>query len=170
MRVLNSDEKSSTVIVYTASMLIRGDIILRDSIRVSIWPRTQGVPNFIHLFNVQIIQIAGSAPKNFTRDEVFVPTPEVIGFHLAPPAHDPLDYDEAEANRRIQPIQIMAGTFEVKANLRVSTVTDFAASLDVLNASWISLYDAEITNPFLPQLHLNVPMLLLRSNAILIGL
>lgn len=170
MRALNSDEKSSTVILYTASMLVRGDIILRDSMRVSIWPRTQGVPNFIHLFNVQIIQLAGSSPKNYAREEIFVPTPEVIGFHLAPPAHDPLDYDAAETNRRIQPIQIMAGMFEIKANLRVSTVTDFAASLDVLNASWISLYDAEIKNPFLPQLHLNVPMLLLRSNSILIGL
>jgi hypothetical protein len=170
MRSLNPDEKSSTVILYTASMLIRGDIILRDSMRVSIWPRTQGVPNFIHLFNVQIIQIAGSAPKNYARDEAFVPTPEIIGFHLAPPAHDPLDYDENEANRRMQPISIMAGTFEMKAKLRVSTATDFAASLDVMNTSWISVYDAEITNPFVPQLHLSVPMLLLRPNGILIGM
>ena len=126
MRPLNADEKSSTVILYTASMLVRGDIILRDGMRVSIWPRTQGVPNFIHLFNVQIIQIAGSAPKNYARDEVFVPTPEVIGFHLAPPAHDPLDYDVNEGNRKIQPVQIMADEEPARsAGISVATPVGF---------------------------------------------
>jgi len=170
MRELAPDEKSSTVFVYTQTSLIRGDIILRESARVSIWLRTQGVPNFIHIFKANIIQLAGSPPRTYTKEEVFVPTSEVIGFHLSPPAHDPLDYDSSEANRRMLPIQALAGSFEIKSLLRVSTATDIAASLDVMNTTWMSLYDAEITNPYVPQLNLSVPMLLVRPNKVTIGL
>jgi hypothetical protein len=170
MRALLPDEKASTVFIYTSSMLIRGDLILRESMRVSIWLRTQGVPNFVHLYNTQMIQLAGSPPKNYTKDEVFVPTAEIIGFHLAPPAQDPLDYDDSESNRKMEPVHVLAGSFELKAKLRVSTSTDFAASLDVMNASWLSLYDAEIANPYLPQLKVAVPMLLVRPNKVTINL
>ncbi|MBI2332558.1 MAG: hypothetical protein HYU84_10440 [Chloroflexi bacterium] len=170
MRTLLPDEKASTVFVYTESMLIRGDLILRENMRVSIWLRTQGVPNFLHLNNVQMIQLAGSPPKNFTKNEAFIPTPEIIGFHLAPPAHDPLDYDASESNRKMEPVHLLAGSFELTAKLRVSTSADFAASLDVMNASWMSLYEAEITNPHLPQLKVTVPMLLVRPNKVTISL
>lgn len=170
MRGLLPDEKVSMVMLYTANMLIRGEIILRENMRVSIWPRTQGVPNFIHLFNVNIIQIAGSLPKSYARNESFVPTPNVIGFHLAPPAQDPLDYDQSEANRKMELVHVLAGSFEIKAKLRISTATDFAASLDVMNSPWISLYEADISNPYFPQLRVNVPMLLVRPNHILINM
>ncbi|MBV6393522.1 MAG: hypothetical protein KPEEDBHJ_02764 [Anaerolineales bacterium] len=170
MRELAPDEKASTVIIYTPTMLIRGDIILRENMRVSIWLRTQGVPNFIHLYKVSIIQLAGSPPRNYSKEEAFIPTPEIIGFHLAPPAHDPPDYDSSELNRRMQPAQIVAGSFEIKSSLRVSTAADFATSLDVMNTSWLSLYDAEIANPYVPQLNMSVPMLLVRPNKITIGL
>lgn len=170
MRALLPDEKVSTVFVYTSLMLIRGDLILRDAMRVSIWLRTQGVPNFVHLYNVQMIQLAGTPSRNYAKDEVFIPTSEVIGFHLAPPAHDPLDYDASELNRKMEPVHLLAGSFELKAKLRISTSTDFAASLDVMNASWMSLYEAEITNPLLPQLKIAAPMLLVRPNMVTISL
>lgn len=170
MRELAPDEKVSTVIIYTQTMLIRGDIILRENMRVSIWLRTQGVPNFIHLYKVNLIQLSGSSPKNYSKTEAFIPTPEIVGFHLAPPAQDPLDFDPSEANRRMQSVEVLAGSFEMRSSLRVSTATDFAASLDVMNTSWLSLYDAEITNPYVPQLNMNVPMLLVRPDRITIGL
>lgn len=170
MKALAPDEKLSSVMVYTQSMLIRGDLILRENMRVSIWPRTQGVPNFIHLFNAHMIQLAVSPPKNYAKNEVFVPTAEIIVFHLAPPAHDPLDYDNSEANRKMEAVHVLAGSFEIKAQLRVSTAADLAASLDVMNTSWMSLYEAEITNPYLPQLKMTAPMLLARPSKVTIGL
>ena len=170
MRALLPDEKASTVFMYTPTMLVRGDLILRENMRVSIWLRTQGVPNYIHLYNVAMVQLAGSPPKNYSKAESFVPTQEVIGFHLAPPAHDPLDYENSEMNRKMEQVNILAGSFEMKAQMRVSTSADLAASLDVMNASWMSLYEAEISNPYLPQLRLTVPMLLVRSNRVTITL
>ena len=170
MRELAPDEKLSTVFIYTQSSLIRGDIIFRESMRVSIWLRTQGVPNFIHVLKANIIQLAGSPPRTYTKEEAFVPTAEVIGFHLAPPARDPVDYDSTETNRRMLSIHALAGSFEIKSLLRVSTATDIAAGLDVLNTTWMSLYEAEISNPYVPQLNLSVPMLLVRPNKVMIGL
>ena len=169
MRALTSEEKSATVVMYTESMLIRGDLIVRENVRVSIWLRTQGVPNFIHLYNVHMIQLAGMPPKTYTKNEAFIPTAEVIAFHLAPPAQDPLDYDSSETNRKMDPVHVLAGSFEMKANLRVSSAADFASSLDVMTTGWLSLYDAQITNPYLPQLDVKAPMLLVRPNKIFIN-
>ena len=162
MRALMPEEKSATVMMYTSSMLVRGELIVRENVRVSIWLRTQGVPNFIHLYNAHIIQLAGSPPKTYTKNELFIPTQELLGFHLAPPAHDPLDYDNSELNRTMELVHILMGSFELKANMRISTAADFATSLDVMNTSWLSLYDAEIVNPYIPQFKMNVPMLLVR--------
>ena len=170
MRPLASDEKVTNVMMYTHSMLYRGDVVLRENIRASIWLRTQGVPNFIHLFNAHMIQLAGTPPKTYTKSEMFVPTSELLGFHISPPAHDPMDYDNSEANRKMEPIHVWMGSFELNAKIRISTATDFATSLDVMNTSWLSLYDAEISNPYMQQFKMMVPMLLVRPGKLGFGL
>jgi len=170
MRTLAPDERVSTVFVYTNNMLVHGDVVVRENIRVSIWLRTQGVPNYVHLFNAQAIMFGGTPPKTYTFEETFVPTAQVIGFHLAPPASDPLDFDVTEANRAMQPVQVLMGMFSVKARLRISTATDLASSLDVMNTAWVSIYEAEITNPYLPQFSLSVPMLLISPSKVNIGI
>ena len=166
MRALAPDEKSCMVMMYTQSLMFHGEVILRESIRASIWLRTQGVPNFIHLFNANMIQLSGSPPKSYTKGEMFVPTSELIAFHLAPPAQEALDYDNTEGNRKMEPIHVWMGSFEMNAKMRISAATDFATSLDVMNTSWLSLYEAEITNPYVPQFKINVPMLLVRPSKV----
>jgi len=170
MRELAADEKTAMVMVYTNNMLARGEVIARESMRVSIWLRTQGVPNFIHLYKPQVISFAGGAPKNSSFSEIFIPTPQVAGFHLAPPNHDPLDYDASEQNRVHQSLEVMIGSFVLKGNIRISTQTDIAASLDVMRASWMSVYDAEIGNPYLPQFNLRMPMLLVNPSLVNFGI
>lgn len=170
MRALTSEEKSTTVMMYTPSMLIRGDLIVRENVRVSIWLRTQGVPNFIHLYDAHVIQLAGSPPRTYTKEELFVPTQELLGFHLAPPAHDPVDYESSEANRKMEPVHILMGSFELRAMMRISTAAEFATSLDVMTSNWLSLYDTEITNPYIPQFKIHVPMLLVRPGKVEFGL
>jgi hypothetical protein len=94
---------------------------------------------------------------------------QVSAFHLAPPAHDPLDYDSSEQNRIMQPMEAMIGPFVLKGNIRISKQTDIATSLDVMHALWLSIYDAEIVNPYLPQFRVQVPMLLVNSNSVNLG-
>lgn len=170
MKPLAPDEKTAMVMVYTHNMLARGEVIAKASARVSIWLRTQGVPNYIHLYKPQVISFGGTPPKPLTFSELFVPTAQVIGFHLVPPAQDAMDYDAAEVNRIMQPLDLIVGTFLLKAHIRVSTQAELSTSLDVMRAAWISLYDADISNPYLPQFSMHVPMLLVNPNQVSFGL
>lgn len=160
MKPLASDEKIATVMVYTHNALVRGEVVIKESLRVSIWLRTQGVPNFIHLHKPQVILFGGTPPKTLAYTEMFVPTVDVVGFHIAPPEQDPMDYDATEANRMMQPVDMMVGYFLLKGKIRISTQTDVATNLDVSRTAWMSIYEADIINPYLPQFNIHVPMLL----------
>jgi hypothetical protein len=170
MRQLAADEKIATVMVYTNTMLARGEMIARENMRVSIWLRTQGVPNYIHLFKPQVISFTSGTPKTFAFSEMFIPTVEVTAFHLAPPAQDPPDFDSTEQNRVMQPIDVMVGSFVLKGKLRISGQTDVGTSLDVMRTTWLSIYEVQIANPLLPQFNIQVPMLLVNSNQVTLGI
>jgi hypothetical protein len=170
MKALAPDERIATVMLYTNNMLAHGELIAKESARVSIWLRTQGVPNYIHLHKPQVISFAGGTPKTSSFAELFIPTVQLAAFHLAPPAQDALDYDANEANRIMQPLEIMVGSFLPKGNIRISSLTDVSTSLDVMRASWMSIYDADISNSFLPQFNVHVPMLLVNSNYVNFGI
>lgn len=170
MRELTTDEKTAMVMVYTHNMLARGEVIARENARVSIWLRTQGVPNYIHLFEPQVISFFGATPKTLSFSELFIPTVQVVAFHLAPPNQDPLDYDPGEANRMMQPLDVMVGSFFLKGKIRISMQTDVATSLDVMRASWMSIYEVEVGNPYLPQFNLHVPMLLVNPSLVSFGI
>ena len=160
MKPLAPDEKSALVLVYTRDMLVRGELVLKDNLRVNIWLRTQGVPDFIHIIKPQIVLFGGSAPKTISYAEFFIPTIKLVAFHLAPPSQEPLDYEESEMNRAMVAIDVMVGTFLIKGKIRISSQADIAANLDVTHMAWMSIYDASISNPTLPQFNLQVPMLL----------
>lgn len=170
MKELASDEKTAMVMVYTQDLLARGEVVAKESARISIWLRTQGVPNYVHLYKPQVISFLGAAPKTSSLSELFIPTVQVVGFHLAPPAQDPLDYDASEANRMMQSLNVMVGSFLLKGKVRISTQTDVATSLDVMRASWMSIYDAEIANPYMPQFNVQVPMLLVNPSLVNFGI
>jgi hypothetical protein len=167
MTTPGNDEKVTNVMIYSHNSLVRGEVITRQNVRVSIWLRTQGVPNYVHLFNPQVLTFAGAAPRSATYQEMFFPTPQVIGFHISPPAAEPADFDPTEAGRRMVDVTMMIGTFLVKAKSRISSHTDFATSIDVARSTWMSIYEAEITNSVLTQMAaIRVPMLLVRPEQV----
>jgi len=170
MENLAPDEKSTLVMVYTHDALVRGEVITKQSARVGIWPRTQGVPNFIHLIKANVLLFGGPTPKSTTYSEFFLPTASAIGFHLAPPANEGLDYDPQEKNRTMEPVTIMLGTFILKAHIRISSATSVGTSLEIAYTGWLSIYDVEVTNPFLPQMPpMQVPMMLITPSRVAFG-
>jgi hypothetical protein len=169
MRPLASEEKLSTIMVYTHNLFARGQIITNENVRVSIWLRTQGAPNYIHLFSPNMLLFGGTPPKSLNYSEFYIPTTDVIAFHLAPPAHEPLDYDESEANRMMKPVEILAGSFSFSAKVRISTQADLATFLDVSQSAWMSVYDASVSNPYLPNFNMQVPMMLVNPSHVGFG-
>ena len=77
MYTLTPDEKTTLVLAYTHNMLVRGEAVTKDNVRVSVWLRTDGAPNYIHLLNAQVLIFGGGAPKSLSYAEFFLPTQEI---------------------------------------------------------------------------------------------
>ncbi|MBN1303512.1 MAG: hypothetical protein JXA13_03680 [Anaerolineales bacterium] len=166
MYTLAPDEKKTMVFVYASDLLLRGEAVTKESILVSRWLRTDSAPNFMQILNAQLIMVSGGTVKTFNYPEVLFPTEQCLAFHIAPPTRDPLDYEEDEPNRMMALTHMLVGSFLFDGKLRVSTQTDIGTSLDVSRSPWLSFYEVNISNPFLPQLKMQVPMLLIRPERV----
>ena len=156
------DEKLTPVMLYTQNALVRGEVVTKQNVlRVNIWLRTDGAPKYLHVLKPQVVVFGGTPVKPLTYAEIYYPTSQVIGFHTLPPTDEPLDYDPNEMNRMMQPVEALVGTFVMRGKIRISTQTDIGSSLEVARVAWMSIYDVEVTNPYLPQMPpLRVPMAL----------
>ena len=163
MYVLGSEEKASFIVAYTSNGLIRGEIVTRENVRLNTWFRTESAPDYLHLYKVQWLQAVAGTIKPLAYNELLLPVPLVIGFHVVPPSQEPLDYDVREDNRVNKSTTISMGLFVVNGNVRISAKTDLVTNLQITHSPWISVYDAEVSSPHLPQMPpLHVPMLLVR--------
>jgi hypothetical protein len=166
---LTAEDKSTLVMVYTQNTLIRGELITKETVRVSIWLRTDGAPRFFRLQNAHMLSFGGGPAKSSSHTEIYVPVAQVIGFHIAPPAQDPLDYEEGE-NRAVEVVSVGVGTFVFKGKIRFSAQSGLGSSLEMVH-SWMSMYEVEISNPGLPQMPvILVPMLLVNPSQVTIAL
>lgn len=172
MYILRPDEKTTPVMLYTHDTLVRGEAVSKQNVlRVNIWLRTDGAPKYMHILKPQVIVFGGTPVKPLSFSEIFFPTPRLIGFHTLPPTDEVLDYDPNEANRVMQEVQVLMGSFLVKGKMRISAQTEIATSLEVARINWMSIYDAEIANPYLPQMPLmKVPMMLVNPEHVAFAL
>ena len=139
----------------------------RETVRVSIWPRSQGVPNLIHILNPSVLLLNSNTPKLLSYSEIFVPTANLVGFHMALPKDEPLDYDPSEKNRFLSPISLIMGSFIVKGHIRIASSASLSTSLEVMYHGWLSIYDAEITNPMMPNTQpMQVKLLLVKPSEV----
>jgi hypothetical protein len=163
MYTLNPEEKVSVVMAYTQISLIRGELVTRESMRINTWFRTDSAPDFIHLYKPQWLQMVGGTVKSFSYDELLLPVQLIVGFHLAPPAQEPPDYNPREDNRIEKRVTILLGLFVVTGNMRISAQADLTTSLQTAHSAWISVYEAEVSSSQLPQMPpLKIPMLIVR--------
>jgi hypothetical protein len=171
MYTLASGEKSSLVMAYSQNLLVRGEVVTMEHIRVNTWLRTQGVPEYMHLLKPQVLIFGSGSVKTLTYAEIYVPVGMVVAFHPIPPADNPLDYDEGEKNRVMVPTTILVGTFVFKGKLRISTQTSFGNSIELGHSAWMSIYEVEVANPYLPQMQpLHVPMILVNPKQVSLAL
>jgi hypothetical protein len=172
MYVLRPDEKTAPVMLYAKNSVIRGDAVVKQNTpRVNIWLRTDGAPRYIHILKPQVLVFGGSPPKALSYSEVYFPTSETIAFHPLPPLEEPLDYDPGEADREMDVVELMVGTFVMKGTIRISTHMEVATTLESARVSWMSVYDVWISNPYLPQMPaLQVPMVLVNPGHITFGI
>jgi len=167
MTTLSADEKSTLVMTYTHNMLVRGEVVTRQGVRVSTWLRTQGVPEYIHLFKATVLHFGSSVVKALTYAEVYVPVTTLIAFHLVPPVSEPLDYSADEENRIMVPVTALPGTFQFKGYFRIATKATLSNSIELAHSEWSSIYNVNVTNPSMPQMQpIHVPMILMNPKQV----
>jgi hypothetical protein len=157
--------------LYAQESVVRGEVVTKESVhRVNIWLRSDGAPKYMHVLKPQILVFGGSPVKALSYSEMYFPTMQLIAFHTVPPTNEALDYDADEANRMMESVDVIVGTFVMKGKIRISTQTEVGVSLEVARVSWMSLYDVTITNPYLPQMPpIQVPMVLVNPNHVAYG-
>ncbi len=162
----SADEKTTPVMLYTQDTLVRGDAVTtKNVLRVNIWLRTEGAPKYMHILKPQVLVFGGAPVKPLSYSELYYPTSQLIAFHTLPPTDEPLDYEPTEMNRMMQPVDVLVGTFVMKGKLRISTQTAVGVSLEVARITWMSIYEVEVTNPYLPQMPaLHIPMVLVNPS------
>jgi hypothetical protein len=167
MYILKPDEKTTPVMLYTQQSVVRGDVVVKQSVlRINIWLRTDGAPRYMHILKPQVLVFGGGPAKALTYSEIYFPTSELIAFHTLPPLVEEMDYDAGEANRMMEPVDLLVGTFVMKGKIRISTQTEVATSLEMARVSWMSVYDVLVSNPHLQMTALQVPMALVNPNRV----
>jgi hypothetical protein len=166
MTTLAPEDKSTLVMVYTENSLIRGELITKQAVRVSTWLRTQGVPDYIHIFKPTVVYF-GTAVKVHEFKELFVPVDQVLAFHLTPSVEEPMDYEENEANRAMVQVIALPGAFIFKGVMRISASAELATSIELAHSDWMSLYEVDVSSPVMPQMQtLHLPIILIRSKRV----
>ena len=172
MYILRPDERTTPVMVYTQDALVRGEVVTTENVhRVNIWLRTDGAPKYMHILKPQVIVFGGSPVKPLSYSQLYFPTSQIIAFHTLPPTDEPLDFDFEETDRMMQTLDVLVGTFVMRGSIRISTHTELGTSLEVARVAWMSLYDVEVSNPYLPQMPaLQTPMALVNPSHAAFGL
>jgi hypothetical protein len=165
---LAEDEKVTPVMVYTLTNLAWGDLVTKEPVRVNTYLRTLA-PDYVDLYDARSLPIGGAGinqPVAFT--ELHIRMPQVIAFHLLPPASEPADYDPAESNRKMEPVTVLIGPFRFDAMVRMSTMASLSKFLEITTEVFISIYDAAASCPVMPGMGtIRSPLVLVRRDAAL---
>ncbi|GER79852.1 MAG: hypothetical protein JETCAE02_17650 [Anaerolineaceae bacterium] len=161
------EDKVTLVMAYTQNGLIRGEVVTMKTMRINNWLRTDSAPDYFHFYNLQWLQMTAGGIKSAAYQELILPVSQAIGFHAAPPSQEPLDYDEREDRRVNKPVTIHMGLFTVNGYFRAASQSDLLTTLSVSHSAWMSIYDASVSSPYIPQMPpIQVSMMLARSEQI----
>jgi len=165
------DERIVPVMFYSLTTVARGGIAIKSTLRANIWIRTEAVSEYVYVRKAQVVTFGGPSIQPETYQNYFMPTSQVIAYHVLPPNDEPLDYDETEMNRKMEAVTAMVGTFRFNGQIRISSQISLAANLDTMKSSFLSLYNVEVSNPFLQGMGaIKVPLVLMRPHYIHFGL
>jgi len=165
---LGPEDKVTAVMVHTADRLAWGKLVHREMLMASRLLVGVTMPDYVSLYDAQVMPTFGGQLSKPTKySELHFPVESVIGYHLMPPAEDPVNYDENEPNRINVQVTFMVGAFLFKSHLRISTASNIKISLDVSKSIFLSVYDNKIFHPGNPSLKpIETSMALVRRTAV----
>lgn len=164
--LVNPDDKTVPIMVYSHQKIIWGNLISRKAISVSTWLKTEMAPNFLTIVNAQIFLFgAGEKFEKFAFPSLHIHKGQIIAYYILPPADESPYYDENIPKRIMQAVTIVAGIFRFDGKLRYSEETDLLSYLNSHSEDFISVYDLSITCPLIPSVkRIRVPFGMINQN------
>ncbi len=168
---MGPDDQATPIVIYTKSSMSFGSIINNQAISPTRILLGDTLPDYLALYEAQHINtFGGTLGRPAKYPELFIPTRNVLGFHLAPGQKAELNYDPNEPNRVMQPAYIWLGIFLIEAEMRISTQTDLRTFLDIAKGTYMPVYNAKIASPTNPGLKpIQVDMLLINRLSVLVA-
>ena len=150
---LNEGETLSGMMFYTADSIVWGKMPHHETLMPSRVLTGVTIPEILSLYDAQAMFVGMNfVAKPVKQAHMMIPTSTVLGYHLQPPTEDQIDYDPTEPNRRMAPVSLYIGPFLVKGSMRISEISSVKATLEAMKATYLSLYDLQVSQPHNPKM------------------
>jgi hypothetical protein len=164
---LDPDDKVTPMMVYTNTSMARGEFISKEVVRVGTWLRTVSGISYISLYRAQSMTSTGTTPQVASFSELHIPINQLVGYHILPPAQEPLDYDPSEPHRKMESLILSFGPFRVLCKLRIGETSNLSSHLKTSREAYMSIYEVEVSNPSIPNMAaIKAPMMLVQPSLV----
>ena len=164
---LKDTERIFPVMIYTPNHFYWGKLVHPMGIRPQNWLKMAMVPEFFLLMDANMLIFGGQQPVRLSYTEIYIPVSQILAFHLVPPFDFEPDFDPDERNREMKPVSIISDIYRFDGKVRVSSIAEFAFSIQGGGQSYFSLYDVTASHPTTPGLKpMKVPYALIRSGTL----
>ena len=146
---LEPGEKATQVMIGTADMLVWGDLVTKEHARMAAFLTTLA-EDFVPLRDAKILFLAPTqqvAPVD--RQVVYVKLEEILFFYSM---SDPVPLPEESEVRRFEPIEVIAGSFQIEGTLLKSPISSLQNMLLVSKDAYIPVYQATVRHVAKPWL------------------
>ncbi len=146
--VINEDETTSAMMVYTAQGILWGKLTHHKMVMPSRILTGVTIPEFLSLTDAQVMFLEHNfLARPIKHQQLMIPTSSILGFHLMPPSKDQLDYDPSEPNRIMSTVTLYMGPLKILCKVRHSEISNIKSTIEVLKADFLTVYDIEVTHP-----------------------
>ncbi len=168
---LGDNDKLTPAMFYTASSMVWGKVLSKKPIRVSTWLLTDMAPNYLTIYDAQVMLVGGVKPKSIKFPVLYLQIHNINAYHLIPPVSEPVDYDPNEPNRKMVPTTAIIEPFRFDGLTRMASFSTADNYLAAAKAEFITIYDARMTCPLVPSIKgAQTPMVLLRQHRVMFSM
>ena len=168
---ITDDDKLTPAMFYTSNSMIWGKVLSKKPIRVSTWLLTDMAPNYLTIYDAQVLLVGGQKPVSLKFPALYLQTHNINAYHLIPPASEPPDYDPDEPNRKMVPTTALVGAFRFDGFTRMASFSTAENYLAAAKAEFVTIYDARMTCPLVPSIKgVQTPMVLLRQYRVMFAM
>jgi len=146
---LKSDEKATQVMIGTADMLIWGDLVTKEHVRIFAFLTTLA-EDFVVVHDAKVLFLAPAqqvAPVD--RALVYVKLEEILMFYSMSEA---VPLPEESEVRRYEPMEFIVGPFQIEGDMLKSPIASLQNVLLVSKDDYLPLYNAKVRHVSKPWL------------------